>query len=238
MSLFIPTKYRTGKSELMDDFSISGAILHDTLDKLASINQWLGGNRVTIQGLKMLLKNHPKDKSLTIIDLGCGGGDVLRAIAKFGIREGYSFSLIGVDANEETVKYASELSQMHPDIQYIHCDIFSDEFKALEYDIVVSTLFLHHFNEEQLIKLLSMILSKASLGIVVNDLHRHPLAYYLFKTLCSVISNKMVIEDGLTSVLRGFKRDDLKSITTKIGAKSHINWKWAFRYQWIIQKNK
>ncbi len=60
MSLLINTKYRTEETEIMDDFSINGDLLRDTLDKLAGINKWLGGNKVTINGLKKLIKDHPK----------------------------------------------------------------------------------------------------------------------------------------------------------------------------------
>ena len=100
MSLFINTKYRSNKTELMDDFSSSGEVLRNTLDKIAIINKWLGGTHVIINGLRKLLNNHPKEKALTIVDLGCGGGDLLRDVAQFGIRNGYSFKVIGVDANE------------------------------------------------------------------------------------------------------------------------------------------
>ena len=60
MDSFISTKYRTDKEELMDDFSIGGDLLRDTLDKLENINRWLGGNKVTVNGLKTILKNHSK----------------------------------------------------------------------------------------------------------------------------------------------------------------------------------
>ena len=46
----------------------------------------------------------------------------------------------------------------------------------------------------------------------------------------------MIIHDGLISVLRGFKRKDLNRISEKINVKPQISWKWAFRFQWIIQK--
>ena len=85
MSLLVNTKYRSEAEEIMDDFSINGPILHDTLDKLAKINQWFGGNKVTINGLKKVIKNHPKNEPITIIDLGCGGGDIL--VRDFSIRK-------------------------------------------------------------------------------------------------------------------------------------------------------
>ena len=75
--------------------------------------------------------------------------------------------------------------------------------------MVLSTLFLHHFKEEQIINLLQKLKNKAELGIIVNDLHRHKMAYYLFKIVCLTIKNQMIIDDGLTSILRGFKREEL-----------------------------
>lgn len=236
MSLLINTKKRTDAIEIMDDFSINGHVLHRTLDTLADINKWLGGNIVTMNGLKKVIKNHPKKEPLTIIDLGCGGGDILRKVANYGKKEGYIFKLIGIDANKDAMVYARQLSKNYPEISFIDCDIFSDEFESLQYDVVLTTLFLHHFKEKQIINILSTTKKKAKLGIVVNDLHRNPLAYYLFKLVCITIKNQMVIDDGLTSILRGFKRRELESLSKELQVMPQIKWKWAFRYQWIIQK--
>ncbi|WP_117881420.1 methyltransferase domain-containing protein [Aureibaculum luteum] len=236
MSFFINTKYRTDAIEIMDDFSIDGAILENTLDQLANINKWLGGNSVTLSGLKTVLKKYPKHKPLTIIDLGCGNGDMLRIVAQYLKKNHFNFKLIGVDANACAIEYAQKLSVDYPEIMYLQQDIFSEEFKLLTYDLVLATLFLHHFKKEQLITLLSELLKTAKLGILVNDLHRHKMAYYLFKGLGLFIKNHMVKQDGLTSVLRGFKRKELEKMSNELNVKSEINWKWAFRFQWIIQK--
>ena len=236
MSLIINTKYRTNEAEIMDDFSIHGEILHKTLDTLARINKWLGGNHVTISSLKKVLSNHPKTVPITIIDLGCGGGDILRKISNYGKKEGYIFNLIGVDANKDAVAHASRLSKKQDNIRFIACDIFSEEFETLQYDLVLSTLFLHHFKEAQILDLLQKLINKAKLGVIVNDLHRHAIAYYLFQLVCLTIKNQMIIDDGLTSILRGFKREELVSFSNKLQVKPQVKWKWAFRYQWIIQK--
>ena len=235
MSLLINTKYRSEAEEIMDDLDYNGPILHDALDKLAKINQWLGGNIVTINGLKKALKQHTKTETITIIDLGCGGGDILRAVSLFGKKNNYKFKLIGIDANPHTVNYANKLSQNYDNVEFQEIDIFSEAFNNLEYDLVLTTLFLHHFKEDQLVSFLKPVLEKAKLGIVVNDLHRHKLAYYLFKLLCTTIKNKTIVEDGLTSVLRGFKRNELIAISEKINAAYQIQWKWAFRFQWILK---
>lgn len=236
MSILVDTTYRTDAEEIMDDFSIDGPLLHDTLDTLAKINTWLGGNKVTIDGLKIVLKDHPKSKPITIVDLGCGGGDILRDVSEFGKKHGYHFNLIGIDANAEAVRYANQLSGEYDHLEFQQIDITTEEFDLLKYDVVLCTLFLHHFKNEQLFQLLQKLKDRAKIGVVVNDLHRHRLAYYLFKLITLPVKNQMIIEDGLTSVLRGFKRKDLVNFSEKLGVKYQLKWKWAFRWQWVIFK--
>ncbi|WP_044401064.1 methyltransferase domain-containing protein [Lacinutrix sp. Hel_I_90] len=236
MSLLVSTKYRSEEEEIMDDLDYKGPILHDALDKLAQINRWLGGNKVTLNGLKKALQNHPKKEPITIVDLGCGGGDILRDLSRYGKQKGYEFKLIGIDANPNTVSYASQLSQNYDNIEFKVVDIFSDVFQTLKYDLVIATLFLHHFKENELVSFLKPVLEKAKLGVVVNDLHRTKLAYYLFKLLCTTIKNKTIVEDGLTSVLRGFKRQELNNISQELKAHYQIQWKWAFRFQWVLRQ--
>ena len=235
MDFFVSTKYRTDKEELMDDFSIGGDLLRDTLDKLENINRWLGGNLMTVKALKKVLKNHPKEQELTIADIGCGHGDILRDVAKFGRKNGYKMKLIGMDANPTAIAYANELSTEFPELSFKTEDIFSEAFKNRKFDVVLATLFLHHFKEAQLVSFLGNTLKQTKIGIVVNDLHRHKLAYYLFMLLSVFIKNNMIIEDGLTSVLRGFKRNELVHISNKLKVKPQISWKWAFRFQWILK---
>jgi hypothetical protein len=236
MSFFVNTAFRSEENEIMDDFTLEGEMFRDTLDKLETINRLLGGNVVTINGVKKLLKDQPKDQPITIIDLGCGHGDILRDLAKFGRKKGYMLKLIGIDANPDAIDYANELSKEYPELTFEAIDIFSDVFKKLKYDVVLCTLFLHHFKDDELISFLQPTVQSAKIGVVVNDLHRHRIAYFLFKIIGLFIKNKMVRKDGLTSILRAFKKRDLENISNQVKAQFSIQWKWAFRYQWILKK--
>ena len=237
MSFLVDTSHRSSEIEIMDDFTMEGILIRDTLDKIEIINRFLGGNTVTIKGLKNLIKNQSKNKTITIVDLGCGNGDILRDVAKFGRKNNYSFKLIGIDANLAAINYAKELSKEYSELSFKTIDILSEDFKKESYDIVLCTLFLHHFKNEELISFLKTTIEKATIGVVVNDLHRHKLAYYLFKLIGFFIKNKMVRQDGLISVLRAFKRKDLENISTQIKVHFSIQWKWAFRYLWILKKD-
>lgn len=233
--MWIDTTHRSDAPEMMDDFDMKGEILRDALDKIAKINQLLGGNKITIEGVRLLIEGKPKSTPIRILDIGCGNGDMLRALADYALKNELNFSLVGVDANRFTIQHAAQLSSNYPNIRYECKDIFEDF--DVDCDIVLCTLTLHHFKDTEIIQLLSNIKQQAKVGILINDLHRSALAYYLFKALCFVFSlNDMSREDGLVSILRGFKKADLLRYTEALQAKSFsIKWKWAFRYLWMIK---
>lgn len=231
----IDTKHRTIQDEIMDDFDLEGEDLRDALDQIAKINRLLGGNQVTIDGVRSLISHVDRSKELVIVDLGCGNGDMLRKVADFALKNNFSCKLIGIDANAFTIAYAQSLSEEYPSISYEVMDIFSEEFTALQYDIALCTLTLHHFTDEDILILLEKVSRNAQLGVVINDLHRSKLAYRLFQMICIVFRlNDMSREDGLVSILRGFKRSELEYFGQKLNTKNNIRWKWAFRFQWII----
>ena len=232
----INTRYRTNQPEIMDDFDMKGEVLRDALDKIAKINQLLGGNKLTLEGVKNILKQNPNQEKITIVDVGCGNGDMLRTLADYAGNNGIKLELIGIDANQFTIDYAQKLSSQYPNISYQCEDIFDKAFENLHYDIVLCTLTLHHFKEDEIIKLLNVFKTNAKLGIVINDLQRSNISYRLFQGLCFVFGlNDMSREDGLVSILRGFKKSELEQFSKKLQFKNYsIDWKWAFRYQWII----
>lgn len=236
--MLVNTQHRTNNPEIMDDFALEGDALKVALDKIAQINRLLGGNQLTLKGVEKLLKKESYLSPIKIVDVGCGNGDMLRKLADFGLQNNLNLELIGVDANNFTVNYAINLSVNYPNIKYRCEDIFSESFSELNYDIVLCTLTLHHFKNDEIIELLALFNKNSKLGFVVNDLHRNSLAYRLFQALCFVFRmNKMSREDGLTSILRGFKKEELIAFSENLRFKKYsIQWKWAFRYQWIVEK--
>jgi 2-polyprenyl-3-methyl-5-hydroxy-6-metoxy-1,4-benzoquinol methylase len=233
--MIVNTQYRTQEAEIMDDFSLQGEELRVALDQIARINQLLGGNKVTLEGIKKVLPSN-KTETITIADIGCGNGDILRMLSDFAQKNKLDFKLIGIDANDFTINYAKKLSVAYPNIDYQCVDIFSEDFKTLKFDIIVCTLTLHHFTNEQILNIITTFRDKAKTGIIINDLHRSKLAYRLFELICFIFKlNRMSRQDGLVSILRGFKKNELEEFSKKLNLKNYnINWKWAFRYQWII----
>lgn len=236
--MFIDTQSRTNTPEIMDDFSIRGDELRQTLDEIAGINHLLGGNSVTLQGVRELLRKIPKSETISILDIGCGNGDMLRMLSDFGGQKGWNFELRGIDANIATIAYAQELSALYPNITYLSGDVFNPEFEKLEYDIALCTLTLHHFSDQEILQLVNILNKQANIGLVINDLHRDKLAYRLFQVFGWAFRlGKMPKNDGLVSILRGFKKEELIGFSKKLNLTNYsIRWKWAFRFQWIISK--
>ncbi|UPK72563.1 methyltransferase domain-containing protein [Chitinophaga filiformis] len=234
--MFVNTSQRTFAPEIMDDLRMEGEELRTTLDQIAQVNQLLGGNSITLQGVSMLMENVPPGKEVTIADVGCGNGDMLRKLARIGRRKNWRLKLIGIDANGYTANYAAVLSAQYPEITYYCMDILGGKFRELQYDIVLCTLTLHHFEDRQIMKLMSLFRRNAAIGIVVNDLQRSAMAYRLFQLFSRLTGmGRMAKEDGLVSILRGFKKKEIQELSRKLNFNQYtLRWKWAFRYQWII----
>ena len=226
---------RSYEKELMDDLQAGGPEIIQTLKELEFINQWLGGNHVTTNGLNKLIGN--SEGQITVADMGCGGGDMLKLIAQWGRKNGLKLHLFGVDANANIINYAKNNCRDYQEIEFIVEDIFSPAFASRSFDVITNTLFTHHFHDDQLIALYSQWRQQANKGIVINDLHRHPVAYYAIKGLTQAFSRSaMVKNDAPLSVARGFKKADLAAILLKAGISNYqLNWMWAFRWQLIIK---
>jgi len=231
------SKYRSNQTEIMDNFSLQGEEMQDLMTDLQRVNKWLGGIRVTLDGVERLCANIPKNETITILDVGCGDGEMLRNCEKWAQKNSRTINLIGVDANPNILREAVARSEAVKNSTFKVVDVFSKTAELPNFDIALCTLFLHHFKESQIIDLLHRLNEKAQLGIVVNDLHRSRFAFWLFKLFAALfIKTKIAKHDGLVSVARGFNRKDLKRIATYIPGHHDIRWKWAFRYQWVVEK--
>lgn len=226
---------RSRQKELMDDLNCSGAELEQTLRELKTINRWLGGNKVTTDGLASLFKRSPQP-TYQVADIGCGGGDMIQVMHDWSKKNHFQIDFSGIDANRNIIELASVRLNEKTPVSWKVQNVFSEEFRIEKVDVLTCTLFTHHFTDEELVDLLTAFRQKARLGIVINDLHRHPLAYHSIKWLTRLFSNsEMVKHDAPLSVLRSFSREDWESILSKANIETFtLRWFWAFRWQLVI----
>jgi 2-polyprenyl-3-methyl-5-hydroxy-6-metoxy-1,4-benzoquinol methylase len=229
---------RSSDEEIMDDLHCAGEVVHQTLRELETINELLGGNYVTLDGLSQLTKTKTGgDQPLHVADLGCGGGDILKLIRKWATKSGTSVNLTGIDANPNIIAYAEKHTPSSLRIEYKTVDIFSDEFRRYKFDVLIGTLFFHHFSTEQLVSFFRQAKGQVTAGIVVNDIHRHWFAYYSIKWLTGLFSKSSMVKfDAPLSVLRAFRKHELDEVMRQAGITNYtIRWMWAFRWQLVIR---
>jgi len=231
-------KYRSQQTEIIDNLDFRGKEMANVLGDLKTVNKWLGGNSISIDGIEKLLKGHQKRNKVTVLDIGCGDGELLRKCALYAKKNNLDFECIGIDFNGNILNYAENQSEKFPNIKFRKVDVFLEEELIPNCDIAICTLFLHHFSNENIESLLKTLLKKTRYGVIINDLHRSNLAFNLFKLGSKLfLQTKTAKHDGLVSIARGFKKTELQTISQKIpNQESKIQWRWAFRYQWILKK--
>jgi hypothetical protein len=119
-------------------------------------------------------------------------------------------------------------------------DVLSPEFATRNYDIICGTLFFHHFDDDTLSRLLPQLVRQATVGVLINDIHRHWLAYYSIRWLTRWFSSSsMVRYDAPLSVQRAFTRDDWDRVFAQGGIDHYrIAWRWAFRWKIMLSSSK
>ena len=230
---------RNTESELMDGPLVGKNELAAVFRDINKSNQMLGGYNITIWGLERLVSEHPQ-QSYTILDMGCGDGTMLRKVAIWSRGRNFQVNCIGVDLNNNGLALAKSMSQNFPEIRYLKRDILTLEPTDLKCDILISTLTMHHFSNSEIPIFLQQFAHLSHIGVVINDLQRSCLAYYLFKLFSPIfIRTKIAKHDGLVSIASGFTKRELVSFSQNLNTMTHeIQWKWAFRYVWIMRSKR
>lgn len=198
------------------------------LTELDTINRFLGGYQVTLKALSELLT---PTRSWHILDVGCGGGDNLRVISQWAEKKGLNLKLTGLDINPACLEYAQKMSKrssLSKDIEWIACD-YRDWNQPV--DLIVSSLFCHHLDALQFQEFLQWTKNTAGYAFLINDLHRHPLAWSAISILTRILSRSRLVQyDAPLSVARSFTRSELQTAFSEAGLQPQIHWRWAFRY--------
>lgn len=220
---------RSYQKELLDGNGIAFEDIRRNMSELNTINTLLGGHAVTLAGFRSLAG---KRNNLSVCEAGCGGGDNLLAIHRWCENHEVKVKLYGIDHNADCIAIARK--QLPGDAELFTCDYKLANFRESQPDIIFSSLFCHHFTNEELLPMLRWMQANSRLGFFINDLHRHPLAYYSIRWLTRFFSKSFLVKnDAPLSVRRGFTREDWTLLMTEARIDDYaIRWRWAFR--WLI----
>lgn len=229
---------RAEAPELMDDFTSGGTELREALRKLRLLNLIFAAAKPTLYGVRRLWMESGKPRSLSIVDVGAGSGDVNRRLLQWADKQGIAMSVMLVDLTEEACEEARLFFRNEPRVKVIQGDLFKLEDGCA--DMVTGTQFLHHFATEELPAVVHSMLRISRLGAVINDIHRHWLPWTAVWVATRFISsNRYIRNDGPLSVAKGFRAKDWEQLRSRLGKQNsemHAAWRPLFRYTVVISK--
>lgn len=208
-------KTRATAEELMDDPSLDAAVYADVMRDLGRVNSVTMARLPTLGFLGRALSER---KQFRLLDVGYGGGDMLRAIAQWAAKRGIAADLVGVDLNPRSEAAAKRATPATMPIRYItgdYADMADDGF-----DFIVSSLVAHHMTRAELIAFLRFMDANAARGWFINDLHRHGFAWLGYPLLAALMRwHPIVRHDGRLSIARSYRPEEWPPLLDEAGVR-------------------
>lgn len=225
--------------ELMDVEAVSQAELARCMQDLERLSRLTLGYRPTLRWLDCITRSYPTGSIIGILDIACGGGDMLRAVARWARARGRRVRLRGIDLNPDMIAIAHNRTPSADNIEYRVGDAMQpDQGCGHEVDLIISSLFLHHLDMDQAVFLLRWMHAHARMGWLVNDLHRHALSYAGLRLLTPMLRmHRFVQHDGPASVARGWSRAELMDLAQQAGISAdRLRLEWHFPFRWALSE--
>jgi 2-polyprenyl-3-methyl-5-hydroxy-6-metoxy-1,4-benzoquinol methylase len=218
--------------ELMDLPQPVSAELERDLENLRDLNRWFGSYALISLFLSRWIKPGAR---LRIVDLATGSGDILRLIAEYGRKIGADLRIDALDRQSATLEIAKKLSVQYPEIAFVEGNIL--EWRPAEpYDLVLCTLALHHFSEEDAVRVLRRCRELSQKFVLVSDLRRGWMATIGVHLLTATIfSEPMTKFDGRLSAARAFSFAEMNLLARQAGWTNfrHKNFPCARQAIWL-----
>jgi 2-polyprenyl-3-methyl-5-hydroxy-6-metoxy-1,4-benzoquinol methylase len=219
---------RSTADEIMDDAAQTEATFRAALRDLERINRASFAYAPTLSWLDALARRG-RARRLSVLDVGAGGGDMLRRIAAWGARRGIALELTGLDRSPWAARVAADAGTP---AAWITADLFELAPEA-RFDAVICSLFSHHLPDPVLVRFLRWLPAHARQGWLISDLHRHWLPWAtVWAGVRLFRMDPMVVHDSTVSIARGFLRDDWRRLTREAGVPAQI--RWAFPFRWLV----
>ena len=210
-------RIRSREPEWMDTVPVPPGDFASCLGDLGRVNLVTRAQAPTLAFLRRATRDWPRDRALRVLDVGSGGGDMLRRVARWGGRRGQALDLMGLDLHPHSTLAAQAATPPGLPIRYLTGDVFALD-PALRFDLVVSSLFTHHLDDGEVVRFLRFMEARAGLGWFVNDLHRHALALHGFRALSAAMRwHRFVRHDGAVSVRRAFRAAEWRLLLAEAG---------------------
>lgn len=229
----LSTRY-TGP-EIMDSPNFTGHEMGLVLRHLKWVNRTLGNHRNTLNALLEIL---PKNaQNLHIVDIGCGGGDLICFLSTEFQKRNISVHFTGIDFNPSITAHAAEFVCKNNNIEFITADILSNQFELPACDILISSHFVYRFTDEGLTEFLELWHHRIKHGVIFSELRRSRVSYLLFKVFGRLLFNsEITVNDGLVAIRRSFRINEMQHVVKDVGNRAVVLRKPVFRQIAIIYK--
>ncbi len=209
MTLFLRQR-ALGLSECMDAPDCDLLLLQRTYEQFATINAALSGWRgLYLRIIKPWLRT--QSRTTRILDIGCGGGDLLRQLASWASQDGLMVTLVGIDPDPRAIAFAKKAHHL-ASTTFRQTDTRTLVSAGETFDLVVSNHLLHHLSELELTALCHDCQQLSRGRVIHNDIHRADLAYTLFPLVGLLCRRSFIVEDGLRSIRRSFVARELEQV--------------------------
>jgi 2-polyprenyl-3-methyl-5-hydroxy-6-metoxy-1,4-benzoquinol methylase len=219
--------------ELLDLGEGTDADVARNLADLRRINRFFGGRRVIIEALDRLVIT-ANWRRLSLLDVGTGSADIPGAVADWCEARGIVADVTGLDLSERNLRVARSRLGVNEAVRLVRGDSLALPFADRSVDVVTASLFLHHFEDADVVQLLKDFARVARRAVIVNDLIRHLVPYWFARLSGPLLATSYLTRyDGPASVLRGFTVREMAAHAERAGLK-HAQVGRRFPYRLVL----
>ena len=228
---------RIDGEEWLDQGRGTPEAIDQSLADLGRIHRWLGGMRGLASHLYPRLRAWRAGR-LQVLDLGAGGCPVPEAIARWARTQCIPLHIVALDLRHAHLRWAQARLRSWAEILLVQGDVFAPPFAEGSIDLVISSLFLHHFTKAELIELLPRWGGIARRSLVMTDLVRHPLPYWFMKAASPVFARSAITRhDAAVSIRRAYLPQELRQIAVEAGfPQARVFTHFPFRMTLVIDQ--